>query len=79
MTDHYATAVDADRLAMNSAREASRKWHRKAQVHAVLALAEQQRIANLIALAKTGYGRIIADEVGTLDDEIVHALRIETP
>lgn len=41
MSDHYAEAVDADQLAMNSTKEMSRMWHRKAQVHAVLALAEQ--------------------------------------
>lgn len=51
MTDHYQAALDACRLS------AAATWKsdpdraiQEAQVHAVLALGEQQRIANLIAL-----------------------------
>ena len=48
-----------------------------AQAHATLALAEQQRIANLIALAEADseYGHIALEKF----PEIARALRIETP
>lgn len=49
--DHAATAVAHNHEAM--ARRgfwASWRWQRSAQVHATLALVEQQRIANIIAL-----------------------------
>lgn len=59
--DLYNTAVDADRNAMSSTGEESRRWHRKAQVYASLALVEAQeaaneqaRIGNLIAMAESG-------------------------
>lgn len=48
--NHAATAEGANREAMRRGFWASRRWHRKAQVHATLAVAEQLRIANLIAL-----------------------------
>lgn len=50
--DHAATAESANQYAMQRPFWESWRWHRKAQVHATLALVEQQRIANLIALAQ---------------------------
>lgn len=63
----------------------------KAQVHATLALAEQQRIANLIALATgahaydgmarrasdRGHNALVTDPNGDLDPAIAAALGIE--
>lgn len=51
--NHAATAVAKDQEAMTRRRFwASWRWQRSAQVHATLALVEQQKIANLIALQR---------------------------
>ena len=49
--DHAATAQHANQEAMRRGFWSSWRWHRKAQVHATLALVEEQRTANLVALA----------------------------
>lgn len=44
---YIKTAVDADNLAMKTDnKEASRRWHRKAQMWATLALAHEQARTN---------------------------------
>src|SRR5690625_7931213 len=82
MTDHYAAAnrlidglhnLDGHNAAFDMA---------LAQVHATLALAEQQRLANLIALNEqwegTGYPCL---DIGSpmLRPDIARAIRIEPP
>ena len=55
MTDrinHYRTAEAALEEAMRRGFFGAWRWFRKAQAHALLALVEQQRIANLIALGR---------------------------
>lgn len=88
MTDHYA---EAKRLIDNMR---DLEGHNAdfdmalAQVHATLALAEQQRIANLVAIAHGTDGALstVARDLAylTLGDDslapdIARALRIETP
>jgi len=99
MTDHYAEAVEWLKSTPEEYREGNN--HRAtlctamAQVHATLALAEQQRIANLILLAESGRttvngarAALAALYTGSAEEgsahmalrpEIARALRIETP
>ncbi len=93
MTDHYDRAVDAiQRLPSTLPAD---EVLMLAQVHATLHLAEQQRIANIIALAESGrttvngaraalaalYDGHPADGTAhmSLRPEITRTLRIETP
>lgn len=101
MTDHYAEARRRLR-GLNEYQEAEGlndftilSVALEAQVHATLALAEQQRIANLIMLAESGRttvngarAALAALYTGSAEEgsahmalrpEIARALRIETP
>lgn len=49
--DHFASAEDSNQFAMQEPHLRSWRFHRKSLIHAVLALEEQLRVANLIALA----------------------------
>lgn len=82
MTDHY---TEANRLidGLHNLEGHNADFDMAlAQVHATLALAEQQRIANLIALNEqwedTGYPCLDAGSP-MLRPDIARALRIETP
>lgn len=73
-TDHEAKARDLDRDAhmTHSGPDVASLFAARAQVHATLALVEQQRIANLIAyVAKWTDGEVL-----DVDAEIREALRL---
>lgn len=69
MTDHNAEAVRL--LAMNAP-----EAEQRAQTHAMLALAEQQRITNLIAFLNLDGGRTLSDSEASLQENIVVALKL---
>ena len=73
--DHAAEAVGLLALAAAGVRD-RRYLIAAAHIHATLAVAEQARIANLIALAKLA-GHSGPDEVAVLRPDIAAALGIE--
>lgn len=87
MTDHYQAALDACRIAESATWKSDPdRAIQEAQVHATLELANQQRIANLIALyvgdtKSHPAGGEFADACHSrlADQDSIKALRIETP
>ena len=84
MTDHYTESLTQLDLVTSESPAAGWVTARAvmAQVHATLALAEQRRIANLIALNQQWEESEHPDwyaQPARLRPEIARALRIETP
>ncbi len=88
MTETTDEAAEARHYLGHSDSRASEEWpvqtgeHKadviaRAQVHATLALVEQQRIANLIALAQASHADVFAGLDALLSEEQLLAMRKE--
>ena len=78
--DHVAEALRVARQANGKTTEQAVPLVAVAQVHATLALVEQQRIANLIALGRTGRvapGTIFNEQLSSFDFDSPQTLRPE--